>query len=676
MDVNEAVGWLQWNGLFIGEDSSVDTNIKCLQIVYENCVEDIVKVINLFLESNSKCMVLETKFGPVHLTLRDPTLFSINLCYGIPFLCLKKIDSKELIHKLFGNVLNYIDPYEVLSWNLFKVVNFLLTVADNIPTKFLLQNILIAEYMLKIATNRYHKYIEATIKASIKLLPHQLLSQLFDIYCSKVRTNENLCCYTLAELISQIDTTLIDDDTVELIFKFIKTGLYSNIESFQVALLYQSLIHKMEFSEWEVMAKKYLKGRNSSFKRFVLQFYLIFSNLIFYCSDTYGQSFCNHIIPITLKRFPSSYDVLSEVEPRFAAYSILTMHRKNILNLEEFFPKILQFIRHFDDYISLIGLEIFLTFKSKNIQLTPIYYNQVMCFLIQRVITLDDIKQICKLLNIFHSHIIVATNAKMKQNEGIDITEVKQYFEFLCKFCLMYCKELNAMKNELGYKILYQLCELLLDDSSKLKVQYNLAGTDHYEKRQNPLLLRIMSEGNWNLTSKTTLKELLQSYCNNGYTGNVFENLLNDFYDLDDETIISSLHSKCLEYFETSNMLFTSKAASLHAIRLKHNIAVGKSVKTDADFITATFRERVATIRKNEATIENFLNCPVLAVVRTMDKILNEEHLSEFIDFGELFDLFYELFDYYLEKDGEIALFKGTTAGKAVEATLIVSIIK
>lgn len=357
---------------------------------------------------------------------------------------------------------------------------------------------------------------------------------------------------------------------------------------------------------------------------------------------------------------------------RITGYTLLLTVKQGICKPFDYKNDLLAFIRNPDDTVATIGLEILCRFKSKHAELTKIHFDLFIEFL-EGSTWFNDARSTVNTLRLFHSHLIVTTNFMLNRDcEMTNLHLIIQYLDFLYYFCLVQMGTKCHIRNEFGFKVYQQICELFMSDSSKLLVNYNLNEADRYAERKCKVYTILLKTREWKYTSKTAWKTLI-CLCENNNSVPVGLISLTSFFDLNADDILC-LQTRALQNENYMNPLDISAAAMLYIVSIQNKILSEEDICKSIAQVVALLKERFTKIKENgfPNSISKHSIHPLLKII-----ILSLEFnifLDAKLNSRSVFTLCRDIIYFIMMNKESVVLLDTPRVQKTVEAVLIVRV--
>lgn len=368
------------------------------------------------------------------------------------------------------------------------------------------------------------------------------------------------------------------------------------------------------------------------------------------------------------------YDTLRHhnINMQITGYTLLLIVKQGICKPFDYVHDLQTYIESYDDEVAVIGLDILCRFKSKHDDIKQLHYDLLIQFL-EGNAWISDVGCTLKALQLFHSHLIVRTNIFLsKECEKRDLLFVMQYLRFLYNFLLIQIGSKCHIRNEFGFRLYMQVCELFMADSLKLAVDYNLAQSDQYTARNCKAYVFLLDMQEWRFTNSSALNTLMQLCYTNSSVPPGLSNLM-ILFDLNaDDTL--HLQAKALEL---QNLMLPSNSSGvtiLYIMSMHNKISEEESIQQGMLHIINLLHQRFEAL-KQEHFHESVLKYPIHPLLKVIVLVLENNVSHKMLDYRSLFTLCSDIINFIMSEKQSIMLLDSTSVQKTVEAILIVCIV-
>lgn len=399
-------------------------------------------------------------------------------------------------------------------------------------------------------------------------------------------------------------------------------------------------------------------------------------NVCFFFSDCFLHSVQKYFLPMTIAKYGRIvYDTFRNynISMKITGYTLLLIVKQGMCKPLDYIPDLLAYIGSSDDYIAIIGLDILCRFKSKHDDLQKLHYGLLIHFL-EGNAWINDVGCTLKALHLFHSHLIIRTNVLLnKKHEERDLQLVIQYLQFLYHFLIIQIGTKCHIRNEFGFRIYTQVCELFMSDSSKLIVDYNLTQTDRYTERNCKAYTVLLELQEWKFTNSDALKTLMYSCCNYSSVPAGLSNLIS-FFDLSNEDVLH-MQTRALELQNLMSPSNSSGVAILYIMSMHNKLSNVDSIKNGVLHVVINLLHERFEKLKLKHFHENVLTYPIHPLLKVIVLVLQNSASLDALNYRNVFTLCGDIINLIISQ-GEIIMFlDSTSVQKTVEAILIVRIL-
>lgn len=363
------------------------------------------------------------------------------------------------------------------------------------------------------------------------------------------------------------------------------------------------------------------------------------------------------------------YDTLRnhDINMQITGYTLLLIVKQGICKPFDYSQDLLAYIGSYDDNVAVIGLDILCRFKSKHDDIKQLHYHLLIQFL-EGSAWFNDAGYALKALHLFHSHLIIRTNILLnKECAKRELYPMVQYLQFLYRFLLIQIGTKCHIRNEFGFRVYIQICELFMSESSKLAVDYNLSKADQYTTRNCKVYIILQEINEWKFTNAGALNTLMHLCYSNSSVPAGLCNLMKYFDLSNDDT--SCLQKKVLELQEAMPPSNSFGIIVFYIISM-HNKTNEEEIVL---CITNLLHRRFEKLQQKDFC-ENILKYPIHPLLKVLVLVLENNISHVVVDYGNLFTLCSDIINFIMSQKESIMLVDSTSIQKTVEAILIVRI--